>query len=116
MSFAHLTAGDIAQKVRTKEMTAQAVTTAYLDRIRVLDPKVKAFNEVFADHAISQAKAVDAQPALNRSATLPPGMVGVNSSFFIVRGVVRYDRVEAQTETLMQRLSDKVEIVWQQRS
>ena len=62
------------------------------------------------------ARVVDAQPALNRSATLPPNMVGVNSSFFIVRGVVRYDRVEAQTETLMQRQSDKVDIVWQQRS
>ncbi len=60
MSFGNLTAGEIAQKVRTKEMTAQAVTTAYLDRIRVLDPKVKAFNEVFVDHALAQAKAVDA--------------------------------------------------------
>ena len=68
MSFANLTAGEIAQKVRTKEMTAQAVATAYLDRIRVLDPKIQAFNEVFADHALAQAKAVDAQLASGKPA------------------------------------------------
>ncbi len=49
-------------------MTAQAVTTAYLDRIRVLDPKVKAFNEVFTDHALAQAKVVDAQIAAGKPA------------------------------------------------
>src|SRR5262249_43983046 len=61
MSFTQLTAAEIAAKVRAKEMKAEAVATAYLDRIKQLDPKVKAFNEVFADHAIAQAKAVDAK-------------------------------------------------------
>ncbi len=61
MSFANLTAFEIAAKVRSKEMKAEAVTTAYLDRINSLDPKLKAFNEVFADRAIKQAKEVDAK-------------------------------------------------------
>jgi len=59
MSFTSLTASEIAAKVRSKEMKAEAVATAYLDRIKVLDPKIKAFNEVFAERAIAQAKAVD---------------------------------------------------------
>lgn len=63
MSFTDLTAVEIAAKVRSKEMKAEAVATAYLDRIKALDPKVKAFNEVFADHALSQANAVDAKIA-----------------------------------------------------
>ena len=51
MSFTSLTAFEIAAKVRSKEMKAEAIATAYLDRIKTLDPKIKAFNEVFADRA-----------------------------------------------------------------
>src|SRR5258706_15821506 len=59
MSFTSLTATEIAAKIRSKEMKAEAITTAYLDRIRTLDPKIKAFNEVFTDRAIAQAKDID---------------------------------------------------------
>ncbi len=44
------------------------------------------------------------------------GMVSVNTSYFLVRGFVRYDRVDAQTETLIERMGNKVTVVWQQRS
>ena len=60
MSFTSLTATEIAEKIRSKEMKAEAITTAYLDRIKALDPKIKAFNEVFAERALQLAKAVDA--------------------------------------------------------
>jgi len=63
MSFTSLTASEIAQKVKTKEMKAEAITTAYLDRIKALDPKIHAFNEVFADRALKQAKDIDAKIA-----------------------------------------------------
>ncbi len=63
MSFTNLTASEIAAKVRSKEMKAEAITTAYLDRIRALDPQIKAFNEIFTDRAIQQAKDVDARIA-----------------------------------------------------
>lgn len=43
-------------------------------------------------------------------------MVSVNSGYFLVRGVVRYDRVDAQTETLIERSGNRVTVVWQQRS
>ena len=51
MSFTDLTAFEIAAKVRSKEMKAEAVTTAYLDRIKVLDPKIKAFSPDRIDDA-----------------------------------------------------------------
>src|ERR1019366_7355462 len=63
MSFTTLPATEIAQKVKTKEFKAEAVTTAYLDRIQALDPKIQAFNEVFADRALKQAQDVDARIA-----------------------------------------------------
>jgi aspartyl-tRNA(Asn)/glutamyl-tRNA(Gln) amidotransferase subunit A len=62
-SFANLSAAQIAAKIKSKEFSAKAVATAFLDRIKQLDSKVQAFNEVFADHALAQAEAVDAQSA-----------------------------------------------------
>jgi aspartyl-tRNA(Asn)/glutamyl-tRNA(Gln) amidotransferase subunit A len=61
MSFTSLTASEIAAKIRSKDMKAEAMTTAYLDRIRLLDPKIKAFNEVFTERALRQAKDIDAR-------------------------------------------------------
>lgn len=59
MSFTHLTAAEIAEKIRSKDMKAEAVTTAYLDRIRMLEPQIHAFNEVFGDQAMQQARNID---------------------------------------------------------
>jgi aspartyl-tRNA(Asn)/glutamyl-tRNA(Gln) amidotransferase subunit A len=61
MSFLNFTAVEIAQKVKAGEFKSEAITTAYLDRIKTLDPKINAFNEVFADRALKQAKAIDAK-------------------------------------------------------
>jgi general secretion pathway protein K len=46
---------------------------------------------------------------------LPPGAFGVSSGFFMVTGVIRYDRVESQSDTLLERLNDRIEVLWQQR-
>src|SRR3954463_2021046 len=62
-SFANLTATEIVKKIRDKEFTAKAVATAYLDRIKLLEPKIKAFNEVFNTQAVKQAEQVDARLA-----------------------------------------------------
>jgi len=70
MSFTQLTAAEIVRKIHAKEFTAEAVTMAYLDRIRLLDLQIHAFNEVFADRALEQAKAVDAR--LARGETVGP--------------------------------------------
>jgi general secretion pathway protein K len=47
--------------------------------------------------------------------TLDPALLSVGSSFFLVTGVIRYDRVESQTETLLQRKNNDVEVIWQLR-
>jgi general secretion pathway protein K len=46
---------------------------------------------------------------------LAPVLMSVSTNFFIVTGVIRYDRVESQSETLLERLSDRVEVIWQHR-
>lgn len=55
------------------------------------------------------AVELDSQPVLN------PGLLGVGSAFFVVTGVIRYDRVESQTDTLLERMNDRVEVLWQLR-
>ena len=52
---------------------------------------------------------IEGQPVLS------PEMLAVGSAYFIVTGVIRYDRVESQSETLLERGSDRVEVVWQLR-
>ncbi|RPH43190.1 MAG: general secretion pathway protein GspK [Burkholderiales bacterium] len=47
--------------------------------------------------------------------TLDPALLSVGSTFFLVSGVIRYDRVESQTETLLQRKNNDVEVIWQLR-
>ena len=48
--------------------------------------------------------------------TVAESRLGVTSAFFVVRGVVRFDRVESSTETLLQRAPAGVLTVWQLRS
>lgn len=55
------------------------------------------------------AQQIDGQPVL------PANLLSVGSRFFIVRGMVRFDRVEAASETLISRGPDRVDIQWQQR-
>jgi len=49
-----------ARRLRAGEITAEAVTRAYLARIETFDPKLGAFQHVAADRALRQAQAVDA--------------------------------------------------------
>ncbi|NLD68994.1 MAG: type II secretion system minor pseudopilin GspK [Limnobacter sp.] len=46
---------------------------------------------------------------------LPDELLSVGSNFFLVAGVVRFGRVEAQSEALLYRGAGRVERVWQHR-
>jgi general secretion pathway protein K len=56
-----------------------------------------------------------ARGMLDGSPVLPPNLLSVGSDFFLVSGVIRFDRVEAQSESLLYRGSGRVERVWQHR-
>ena len=57
----------------------------------------------------------EASQQMNGQPVLSPLLTGVGSSYFLLRGMVRFDRVEVVSETLLSRASGKIEIVWQQR-
>jgi aspartyl-tRNA(Asn)/glutamyl-tRNA(Gln) amidotransferase subunit A len=48
-----------ARRLRQGEITAQAATQAYLDRIAALDPRLGAYQHVAAGPALAQAQALD---------------------------------------------------------
>jgi general secretion pathway protein K len=57
----------------------------------------------------------DAAQRIDGRPVLPPALLGVGSSYFVLRGVIRFDRVEVASETLLSRSSGRIDIVWQQR-
>lgn len=71
MSFDVLApAHEIAAKVKRGEVSAEAVTSAYLDRIARLNPLVNAYTDVTTERALAQARGIDT--ARTRGAALGP--------------------------------------------
>lgn len=62
-----LTLSSLSDKLARKEVSAQAVTQAFLDRIAQVDPQVKAFLAVEPEDALQQAKEADRQIAAGAS-------------------------------------------------
>ena len=63
MQLTHLSATEIVAKVKAKEVTARAVTEAFLARISAHDESVGAFLTVMRQQALAQADAVDVKIA-----------------------------------------------------
>nr|WP_309685865.1 Asp-tRNA(Asn)/Glu-tRNA(Gln) amidotransferase subunit GatA [Armatimonas sp.] len=63
MELTHLSASALAAKVKAKEVSARAVTEAFLARIEAKDDAVGAFLTVMREQALTQADAVDAKIA-----------------------------------------------------
>ena len=59
MDLTKISADDAGQKLINKEITAADLTKAYLDRIKSVDDKVKAFLCVDADGAMVKAREID---------------------------------------------------------
>lgn len=53
---------------------------------------------------------------LNTAQSLPDSLWSVSSGYFLVRGVVKFERVESRSDTLFERKPDKtIEVIWQDR-
>ena len=59
LPYAHLI--DVAELIRTKQVSPVEVTRIMLERIAAVDPKVHAYVTVTADRAMDQAKAAEAE-------------------------------------------------------
>jgi aspartyl-tRNA(Asn)/glutamyl-tRNA(Gln) amidotransferase subunit A len=62
-SLVGLSLTQASRKMRAKEVTSVLLTKAYLDRIKIYNPKLNAFITVMYGPAMEQAKAMDAEAA-----------------------------------------------------
>ena len=67
----------IAAAVRSREVSALAVTQAALQRVQATDSQVNAFTQVTSQRAVAQAIALDQRIAAGDSATLALPLLGV---------------------------------------
>lgn len=74
MELYELTAGQLSQLLKHKEVSAREVTDAYLKRIEALDPKIGAYLTVIADLAHQQADDIDRRRAEGKEL---PALAGV---------------------------------------
>jgi aspartyl-tRNA(Asn)/glutamyl-tRNA(Gln) amidotransferase subunit A len=65
-----LSASEIRRRVAARELRAEAVARAHLDRIAAVEPKVDAFLLVLGERALERARRLDA--ALDRGEKAPP--------------------------------------------
>jgi general secretion pathway protein K len=101
------------------KQTTLNVNTASAETLAALIPE---FDLAGARRFVSQrertvySSLASAATAIGGGITLPPTLLDVKTSFFLVRGTIKFDRVEASTETLLHRLSARqVDVVWQRR-
>ncbi len=58
--LAHLSAAELARRVRAKELSSRELTRHYLDRVDALDPAIGSYLRVDADGALAAADTVNA--------------------------------------------------------
>jgi aspartyl-tRNA(Asn)/glutamyl-tRNA(Gln) amidotransferase subunit A len=83
-----LSIAELARALAARETTAVAVAEAHLARIRALEPRVHAFVDLTAEHALAAAAAADRALASGRAGALAGIPVAVKD-LFDVRGLAR---------------------------
>ncbi|OGS47458.1 MAG: aspartyl/glutamyl-tRNA amidotransferase subunit A [Elusimicrobia bacterium RIFOXYD2_FULL_34_15] len=71
MELYNLTACEIIDKVKKKEISAKEIVGSFLQRLEKLDKKLCAFNSVFAEKALKQADEIDKNNKKGMLAGLP---------------------------------------------
>lgn len=61
--IAYMSIGQLAELVRTRQITSEELTTLYIERIRRLDPQLEAVITLMEDYALERARAADREIA-----------------------------------------------------
>lgn len=86
--FPQADAHAIAEAIRSREVSAVAVTQAALDRITQLDPLLNSFTAVLTDQALSQAVAIDRAIAAGEPVGALAGVPFAAKNLFDIAGLV----------------------------
>src|SRR6185437_2704837 len=86
MSFTDLTAVEIARQIRSNGVKAEAVVSAFLERIAEWEPRLHAFNDVFVERALDDARAVDQKIARGETVGALAGVPIAIKDNLLIRG------------------------------
>jgi aspartyl-tRNA(Asn)/glutamyl-tRNA(Gln) amidotransferase subunit A len=74
MKFNNLTACEIIEKIKKREISAKEVAGQYLERIEKVDGKIHAFNSVFAEKSLKKADEIDGKIKKNEPVGILAGL------------------------------------------
>jgi len=74
MDLNNLTACEITEKIKKREISAKEVAGQYLERIEKLEPKIHAFNSVFAEKSLKKAAQIDEKIKNNQPVGILAGL------------------------------------------
>ncbi len=63
----YLSLGEVARRLRARKLSSVEATTAMLDRIETVDPKIRSFATLTPERALADAARLDAETAAGRS-------------------------------------------------
>ena len=107
------------------ETTQVNLNTASAEVIAAMIPEaqlaaVKTFVAQRDRAPLTTLSTAHSRMGLDTTIQLSPRLLSVNTRYFWVNGVIRYDRVESQTQTLVRRDSSgargTIQVVWQHRT
>ncbi|HSA99191.1 MAG TPA: amidase family protein, partial [Anaerolineales bacterium] len=78
---------EIQERLATRKISAEELTRAYLERVRRLDPKIKAYVTVTEEGAITQARAADQRLKAGESPTPLTGIPYAAKDSLSTRGI-----------------------------
>ncbi len=100
----------VAEAIAAGTVTAEAVTSAALDRVSATNPTVNAFTDVTADRALTQARGIDADRAAGRPLGLLAGVPFAVKNLFDIEGLptragskINRDLPPAETDAVLIR-------------
>lgn len=107
-----LTAHELSDKIRSKQVSAKEVAQSFVDRIESVDDKVKAYMTITPDIALAKAEAVDDAIAKGEDVGPLAGVPGAIKDNMCTRGVlttcsskVLYDYKPIYDATVIKRLN-----------
>lgn len=88
MDVQNLTITSILEGYRTKKFSVSEVVSAYLERIKMLDPQLNSFITVCNDQALAQAKKLDNNLTIQRFSNFPLlGIPVALKDMFMTKGI-----------------------------
>jgi aspartyl-tRNA(Asn)/glutamyl-tRNA(Gln) amidotransferase subunit A len=87
MEIHELTISELHEKIRKRELSSEEATRAQLDRIRKIEPKIRAYLTLCGEEALSRARALDGEIGRGREVRPLTGIPFALKDIFLTKGI-----------------------------